>query len=83
MTATQPQITNSCFFLKARLDLTPDITYAMSDYVKKFGSKSGMRMGMDYSVGLRAVSDVEMTCGKGATASISTDEGRHETKLAW
>lgn len=34
-------------------------------------------------MGLRAVSDGKMARGTGATASISTQKGRYETKLWW
>lgn len=39
-------------------------------------------MGMDYIVGLRAVSDVMMAGGTGGTASI-WNEREYETKLEW
>lgn len=34
---TQPQITHSAVFLKATLNLTPDKTYAICDYVRNVG----------------------------------------------
>lgn len=37
LTVKQPQITHSCLFLKARLDLTPDVTYVISDYATNLG----------------------------------------------
>lgn len=47
-----PQLTHARFFLKAPLDLTPDKTYAICNYVRSFDTKSEMNR-VDYSMGLR------------------------------
>lgn len=85
-TATQPQITHSCLFFAATLDLTP--THKLMQCLlmqQNFCSKSRMWMGMDYSVGLRAVSDVRMACGTCATR-LSLEQnwsGRRSKLVMW
>lgn len=71
-----PQITHPCLFLKARLGLTPDVTYVMPDYVTNLGSKTRMWTDMDHIVGLSEGSSVKMASGTGVPATTSTEKGR-------
>lgn len=71
-TATQPQITHSCLFVKAKLDPNRYNLYNIS-----LCNKMWLQIwaGDGDRVGLRAVSDAEMACTAGAP-----DEGRYEKK---